>query len=259
MGAMLTRGDNRCGKGSWWVNNNMKNFVIFGMGRTGSSLLVSLLNSHPQICCEGELFRSLKRPLLSHFWRRYPLPYLAYRQLYTKWVLHKGVYGFKLHTKLHGDQLIHTDHFLTTVAQQGWKIIHLQRACLFDQIISGFLANQTGRYFGDQQPQEAYVQLTFPVADFVKRVEQSNAIRQRHQTLLATIPHMPVMYEQGLADKSNWVKTVARICDYLEIPADSTVTSAVQKPWQRPYAELIVNYAELQTVYQQYERLQTQE
>ena len=249
---MPTHGGNKCGRGKWWVNSNMKNFVIFGMGRTGSSLLVSLLNSHPQICCEGELFRSLNRPLLSHFWRRYPLPYLAYRQLYIKWVEHKVAYGFKLHTKLHGDQLIYTDHFLTTVAQQGWKIIHLQRARLFDQIISGFLANQTGRYFGDQQRQEAPVQLTFPVTDFVKRIEQGNAIRRQQQTLLATIPHLPVIYEQALADQTNWVKTVARICDYLAIPATSAVTSYVQKPWQYTYAELIVNYAELQSVYQQY-------
>lgn len=229
----------------------MKNFVIFGMGRTGSSLLVSLLNSHPQICCEGELFRSLKRPPLSHLWRRYPLPYLAYRQRYAQWVQHKAAYGFKLHTKLHGEQIIHTDHFLTTVAQQGWKFIHLQRACLFDQIISGFLANQTGRYFGNQQQPEPDVQLTFPVAEFVKRVEQSQAIRQRHQTLLAKLPHLPVIYEQALADQANWVQTVAQICDYLAIPASRAVTSAVQKPWQRPYAELFVNYAELQTVYQQ--------
>lgn len=241
------------------MNNPMKNFVIFGMGRTGSTLLASLLNSHPQICCEGELFHSLRRPLLSHFWRRYPLPYLAYRQLYPKWVQHKVAYGFKLHTKLRGEQIIHTDRFLTTMAQQGWKIIHLQRARLFDQIISGFLANQTGRYFGDQQSQEAHVQLTFPVTDFVKRVEQSDAIRRQHQTLLATIPHLPVIYEQALADKSNWVKTVAQICDYLKIPADSAVTSAVQKPWQWSYAELIVNYAELQSVYHQYESLQPQE
>lgn len=237
----------------------MKNFVIFGMGRTGSTLLASLLNSHPQIYCDGELFHARRRPHLSQFWRRYPLPYLAYRQLYPKWVQHKDAYGFKLHTKLDGDQIIHTDHFLKTVAQQGWEIIHLQRAHLFDQIISGFLANQTGRYFGHQQPQEAPVQLTFPVTDFVKRVEQGNAIRRQQQTLLATIPHLPVIYEQALADQSNWVKTAAQICDYLAIPTNHAVTSTVQKPWQCSYAGLIVNYAELQSVYQQYESLQTQE
>lgn len=240
------------------MNNHMKNFVIFGMGRTGSTLLASLLNSHPQICCDGELFHARRR-LLNRFWRRYPLSYLAYRQQYTKWVRHKVAYGFKLHTKLRGDQIVHTDRFLKTAAHQGWKIIHLQRAHLFDQVISGFLANQTGRYFGDQRQQESSVQLTFPVADFVKCVEQSQAIRQRHQDLLATIPHLPIIYEQDLADQANWVKTAARICGYLGIPAHSVVTSTVQKPWLRAYAELLVNYAELQSVYQPYERLPTQE
>ncbi|HBE17486.1 MAG TPA: hypothetical protein DEG17_03890 [Cyanobacteria bacterium UBA11149] len=30
-------------------------FVIFGQGRTGSTLLYSLLNSHPQIHCDEEI------------------------------------------------------------------------------------------------------------------------------------------------------------------------------------------------------------
>lgn len=31
-------------------------FVIFGQGRTGSTLLTSLLSSHPEITCEGECY-----------------------------------------------------------------------------------------------------------------------------------------------------------------------------------------------------------
>lgn len=148
MDAMPIRGGNRCGKGSWWVNNYMKNFVILGI----------------------------------------------------------------------------------------------------------FLANQTGRYFGNQQPPATPVQLTFLVTDFVKRLEQSAAIHRQQQTLLATIPHLPLVYEQDLAYQATWVQTVARICDDLAIPATNAVTSTVQKPWQPAHAELIVNYAELESVYQQDER-----
>ena len=62
----------------------MSEFVVFGMGRTGSSLLVSLLDSHPAICCEGEIlnhqnWRGAWRPL-EWIVRRQPMPYLAYRR-----------------------------------------------------------------------------------------------------------------------------------------------------------------------------------
>ena len=32
------------------------NFIIFGQGRSGSNLLRTLLNSHPQIYCDIEIF-----------------------------------------------------------------------------------------------------------------------------------------------------------------------------------------------------------
>jgi hypothetical protein len=55
-------------------------FVILCLGRTGSSYLVSLLDSSPQIRCFGELFahgRGTLAPEYAPYWRSDPLEYVA--------------------------------------------------------------------------------------------------------------------------------------------------------------------------------------
>ncbi len=37
------------------MKNKTSKFIIFGQGRSGSTLLKQLLDSHPEITCEGEL------------------------------------------------------------------------------------------------------------------------------------------------------------------------------------------------------------
>lgn len=233
----------------------MNAFVIFGMGRTGSSLLATLLSSHPQIHCDGEVFRlgAWRRPLqpLAHMWQRYPMPYLMYRQLKTSVWPGKFVYGFKLHTKPNTEQLVDTPGFLRRAYATGWKVIYLQRTGLFDQVISELVAYQTRRYFGQYQPEPA-LELTISLEQFhdcARRVVQR---RYEHQQLLRTIPHLLVTYEDELAESTAWLATITRICDYLAVPAPASVTSPVAKPWSRPYTSLVLNYAELQAAFSDY-------
>lgn len=233
----------------------MKSFVVFGMGRTGSTLLLTLLNSHPQIYNEGELFRlgAWSRSLqpLARIFQHYPMPYLAYRHLRMRLRTGKMVYGFNLHTKLHTKQLVDTPGFLQHVQRKGWKIIHLQRASLFDQVISELVGDQTQRYFGDNAP-EPSLELTLALDKFYKFLERAAKIRSQHQQLLTTLPHLTVTYEEDLAQDTAWLATVTRICDYLELPAPTQVKSSVTKPWSRPYSEVVLNYNELQEAFSTY-------
>ncbi|MEZ4640604.1 MAG: sulfotransferase [Caldilineaceae bacterium] len=233
-----------------------EHFVIFGMGRTGSSLLQSLLNSHPQICCEGELFRlrrwrRLMRPI-AQMWQRYPMPYITYRQLRARLLTQKTVYGFKLHTNLHSEQVADPVSFLQTVYRRGWKIIHLERVSLFDQVISAMVGARTNRFFGHNRGPEPDVQLTLAADECQALLASATRIRQHHRAILADIPHMGIVYEDSLADDACWQETVTQICGYLDIPAPTHVETHITKPWSRPYGELITNYAELQAMADEY-------
>lgn len=232
----------------------MKSFVIFGMGRTGSSLLASLLDSHPQIRCEGEVFNlgRWRRPLrpLARIWRYCPMPYLIYRQAHTRLIEHKNVYGFKLHTKFVGDQLANIPGFLHSIDRKGWKVIHLQRSSLFDQLLSSLVALETKRYFGDNRESEPSVQVHIPEEKFSTLMERFFEITRRNQQILADIPHLKITYEADLAHDIRWLETVNRICEYLDISSTSSVTCRTKKPWSRPYSEIVVNYTELLSYYQ---------
>jgi LPS sulfotransferase NodH len=231
-------------------------FVIFSMGRTGSTLLANLLNSHPQIACDGEIFTPSRWPRklrpIARFWQRHPFPYLAYRRVRTFLRNHKTIYGFKLHTKPDGSQLSDPGGFLHAAVQGGWKIIHLQRRFLFDQVISGTVAWQTGRYFGNQSKDEPHVVVTISPTTFRLSLQKSHRANEFNRTILADLPHLALTYEDELSDPAVWGTTVANICNYLEVPTTPYVRSKVVKPWHRPYSEIVTNYAELLSLYQEW-------
>lgn len=233
-----------------------KRFVVFSMGRTGSTLLASLLNSHPQILCDGEVFTPVRWTpglrFLARFWQRHPFPYLAYRQARMMVLHQKTIYGFKLHTKPQGAQLADVGGFLRSAVRTGWKVIHLQRRSLFDQVISSMVANQTGRYFGDESRDEAPVSLSISATRFDRVLQKSYRASEFNRTVLAGLPCVALTYEDDLADPASWEATVTRICNDLEIQPAPITRSGVEKPWRRPYCEIVTNYAELLSLYHEW-------
>lgn len=230
--------------------------MIFSMGRTGSTLLASLLNSHPQIACDGEIFTPPRWPRtlrpLARFWQRHPFPYLAYREARTLLLHQKTIYGFKLHTKPEGSQMADAGGFLRSAAQTDWTIIHLQRRCLFDQVISSIVAQQTRRYFGDESREEPSVLLDIPTTMFCLILQKSYRASEFNRTIVADVPCIALTYEDDLSDPADWKATVARICDYLEISTLPSIRRRVAKPWGRPYSEIVTNYAELFSLYEKW-------
>jgi LPS sulfotransferase NodH len=206
-------------------------FVIFGMGRSGSSLLVSLLNFHPQIKCEGELFRLRRWPKIlqpvARIWQRLPLPYLVYRQARSLLLTRKTVYGFKL---LGRAQIADTPGFIRFAAQSGWKIIHLERKSLFDQVISGQVGNQTKRFFGHNQGSEPVINVTIPVDSFKTAMLRAINISRDDRQLLADIPHLALTYEDDLVYDTYWAATMTRICQFLDVATPASVKAVFPNP-----------------------------
>lgn len=227
-------------------------FVLFGMARTGSTLLASLLNSHPQIQCDGEIFRStpgtaLRAPL-KRLWQHYPWPILAYRQMRAQVQGHRAVYGFKLHTKLQGDQIVDIPSFLQQVTQKGWRIIYLERHSLFNQVISSLMAYTTGRYFGHQSHREPLLQLELPTLEFYNAMQQTIRICQRNRAIVAELPHITILYETDLAHEHAQQTTMARIFTYLGLSNTASLQTSITKPWSCSYAEMITNYDDLLSI-----------
>ena len=225
--------------------HKMADFVIFGLPRTGSSLLNYLLTGHPGICCDTELFHPKFWPAwqqqVYRVWRRYPYPYLAYRCWQAR-LSGKPHYGFKLFPR-HVQSI---ERVLAGLSRRGWSILHIQRCDLFQQTISLLVANRTGRYNGRHT--EPTPQLNFTVEEFQATLRQRQQEVQRLNHLLENFAHLDLVYEDHLADRAMWQPTMDHICNYLGI-ATAPVQVNYRRTWTRPYSDLISNYAELANCY----------
>jgi hypothetical protein len=120
------------------ANGTRLTFVILCLGRTGSTHLVSLLDSHPKIRCFGELFpheRGTLDEAYAPYWRSDPLDYVADL---TAPVTEPTV-GFKLPM---GSIQAHPDA-LRLLEPEGLRIVRLSRLNLLALFVSRRLLAST--------------------------------------------------------------------------------------------------------------------
>jgi LPS sulfotransferase NodH len=126
------------------------NFVILCLGRTGSEHLVSLLNSHPQVRCFGELFGPGPVP-----WRRYfvnsatddPVRYLA--------GLFDGSGDRAVGFKLTHDCMLAHPRAREVLDAFDLAVIRLRRRNHLAQYVSAQLASATGVWHSRREPVQA--------------------------------------------------------------------------------------------------------
>jgi LPS sulfotransferase NodH len=237
--------------GEWFSGNRQTtNFVIFGTDRTGSTLLVSLLNAHPAICCDGEILfrRRWRRPLrpLLYFWRRIPYPLLIYRSNYLRRQSRKAIYGFKLFPS----HLAHPALIIQKLHQYGWLILHLQRRSLFQQSLSAAVASVTRHWHGNTKVITVSSRLSIDPAIFSASLLRVFRQRQICQQNLQSVPHLNIFYEDDLENPRQWSAAMYRICSYLGT-STSPVHTTLNKPWKQSYQKIVTNYDELLTRFKQ--------
>lgn len=114
---------------------DVRRFCILTTFRTGSEVLVELLNSHPQIRCEGEIMNG--RPMFPYLFARGKARAANYRGL--------DAYGFKLLSIQLMDFFNPPDRdFARRLASDGFFFVHLRRRNVLRQAISYFRAAATG-------------------------------------------------------------------------------------------------------------------
>ncbi len=220
----------------------MRNFIIFGQGRSGSNLLVHLLQSHPQIQCNGEVLsrkrwrRGIKQ-LPYGFLRQFPVPYILWKASRST----RDVYGFKLfvHHIPASDRMVYAAH------ARDWQIVHIQRRSLFDQALSKVVATATSHWLGfDRLKEPDTLSVTIRPEQLLAMIQGCVTNRQRILQVLKDVPHIPVTYEEDLLDEG----ARNRICGtiFQAVGVEQRLISATrQRSWNRPYCELVVNYQEL--------------
>jgi LPS sulfotransferase NodH len=182
-------------------------FVILGMQRTGTILLMGLLDSHPEVACTGELFQH-KADLVQHSVPRYRLYvtgslkgrilYLAARKLSIQsyldnvfTILDAPVVGFKLML----DQANRFPAVLDYLKVHDFKVIHIVRENLLKTYISRLRARQTGVYLSTKSAKK--VLLHVPVDSLIEELAALENEQERLQSMVSrlSLDSVSVRYE----------------------------------------------------------------
>lgn len=216
------------------------NFILFGQGRSGSTLLKNLLNSHPAITCEGELFNVADgyatNPLFVKLVTRFPRQFINYRRLRSK----NPTYGF---TMLYYQHEI-KKYLFQNLVKEGWKFIHLKRRDYLSQSLSHLVAKQTATWHRRINQAEKPIRVSIDPKEFVFWTELLKRNKIRENKLFEKLDHLEIVYDDDLQSEDNWPYTSRRIFDFLNV-APASVSSPLLKTYSRPYSEIVENYDEL--------------
>lgn len=209
-------------------------FIIFGQGRTGSTLLVDLLNSSPDVYCDEELF----------FYKLHkPARYVSGKSRLCK----APVYGFKSKIYQISDvQQTDPTVFMTRLHRNGWIIIHIERENLLRHSLSAVLAEQRQLYqsTSDEIDLREHRSETVPVELLIGEMQQREYYRRKEAAVLQDLPHLHVSYERDLADPEKQQAAMDRIFAALGVPTVevSTTLRKINSPQLRDDVE---NYDEM--------------
>jgi len=194
----------------------IKQFCIVTTMRTGSELLVDLLNSHEKIRCEGEIMTA--RPV-------FPLVLVRGRVRRAKYRGYQA-YGFKIVSTHLIDFLNGPDRgFARRLADEGFAFIHIRRRNVVRQVLSHLRARTDGEWHPTDGTE---VTGTTVRIDPLIMIAQARLIEIHDDGLcwmLEDLPTRTLWYEDDLRDANAQQSTVDGICGMLGIEPKPVRTS----------------------------------
>ncbi|MGB3510837.1 MAG: hypothetical protein WBA93_16720 [Microcoleaceae cyanobacterium] len=211
-------------------------FVIFGQGRSGSTLLIQLLNNQPSIYCEYEI-------LSAKLYKKVLFPNLYVEGRCAKFS--SKIYGCKiLINQLTEHQYIDPEKFMFNLSSQGWKIINLSRNNHLRSQISRMVAKSRNQLHATSESSLKNQKITIDCNELLEGFERRDIYRLKEQEILENLDHITVVYEEDLFLLENHQKTSDRIFDYLGLESVPVKTNLI-KTTSNQLSDVIENYEEV--------------
>ena len=214
-------------------------FVIFGQGRTGSSLLVNLLNSHVEIDCKNEIYNRKRHVFNGRIW----FPYLFLKGMEHR--KKKLVFGFKVKIyQLILHQKLNPNDFLDHLVQKGYKIIYLRRNNFLNHALSGFIAKKRKAYHLLKEEKYEPKLLEISKEELREMMLRKKQFQQQELECLNGRDYFEVIYERDLENSSSHQNTCDQLFDFLELKRVK-VETVFQKVNKKKPEDILTNYSEL--------------
>lgn len=218
------------------VNKPKIKFVIFCHGRSGSTLLLDLLNSHPQVSCDGEI---LSRKVFS------PSALIKCRSLMSN----KEVYGFKLLSYQIRDvqKMVNPRSFMKAIHNKVYKVIFLRRSNLLRLVLSVLYAEFRNEWHHKITDGEvSHLKMKVDVENMLKMLKESEETYRFESEIMKEIPHFSLIYEEDLENRNTHDATLNKITDYLKIANSVSSTPDVVKITPKRLEDFVENLAEVE-------------
>lgn len=205
-------------------------FVLFARGRSGTTLLLSMLDAHPEIEADGEILRR-------RAWR--PNALIEQRVGQTR----APVYGFKLLSyQLRSLQTHLPDRraFLETLVEQGYRVLYLRRQNLLRHALSGLYAEHRRRWHQTDTDAPARPTIRVRREDLFRWLDGSARLRRFEHEVLDGLPHLSLTYEDDLEDPARHSETLRRVTGRLDL-APIAPDTALCKTTPRRLSDLATN------------------
>ena len=214
-------------------------FVIFAQGRSGSTLLIDLLNSHPDIFTYGEIFsKNVIRKVKN------PVRFASGLMVLNK----KPTCGFKVKIyQLTRDQNKDAGEVLKRFSEQGWKIIFLHRDNYFLHAVSD-LRSEKLKVWHELRSGEKSTnnKVNISYEEMIEALEFREKNRIDEINALDGIEHFSVSYEDNLENAEKQKAFSIDMLNYLGL-SDITLDTKLQKVVKGSLSEVIENYSELES------------
>lgn len=235
-------------------------FVLLSKQRSGSTWLMDLLDSHPQIRVFAELFNAsgYGRPKVGHnrdilYWNSYAALHpagsrLEKLRLYFQY-LDREVYRKRPGTQATGFKLMYNQAdteigLLAYLCVRGVRVVHLIRRNHLDAILSEETALVRGVAHAESGAKIDDLRIELDTLTLVHRLERRHVEVQGASDFLASenVPYREVHYEDLVASPT----ALEPIQDFLGVNGRMTLTSNLSKLNSTSHRQLIRNYDAVQ-------------
>ena len=212
-------------------------FIVLSRSRTGSNLLLSLLNSHPDIIAEHEILAQLDgrdaREVVARAYGKQP-----------HYVKAKGFKLFYYHPLGGGSPEVWDD----LVAARDIRIIHLKRRNILRTLASRKIAGMKGVWAATSEARldvGRHKTVSFTAAELEEGFRRTRNWETEGDRRFAAHPLLSVWYEDLVRDPD---ATLAQVLDFLGL-RHVPLASDLRKQNPERLSALVSNYAELKSAF----------
>ena len=208
-------------------------FVVFGRGRSGSTLLVDLISEHPKVHCVGEI---LNRKVLS--------PNAMVRSCSR---MHsEPVFGFKL-LSYQLQSVLGVDPpkelLRRLVEEEGYKMVYLTRENLLRQTLSkNYAAHRGSWHYRSEKVKRTKMTVDIPL--LIQHLKEGETLGRFEQEMISGFDHLPLTYERNLSDEEAQGQTISALSTLLGIESIQA-SSKLKKIAPRSFEEFVENADEM--------------